>query len=105
METMGDCADDGLVECSVPAEESFCEMSGGPCSCDVAPGHRPKHMPEAPMPRTERESTTAVPIPSTRLVEYSVRVPELRRENAAWFGVNAGRTHNEIQALLGVWQA
>jgi len=57
------------------------------------------------MPRTERESFTAVADAPTLLVEYADRVAEPGRAIAPWFGVHAGRTHNEIQALLGVWQA
>jgi hypothetical protein len=82
----------------------FCPMSGGPCECGFAPLPDQQPAPYTPLPKTERDSVTAVPTPPIR-VEVEVVA---QRRSFVWSSIPlsllAGLTHNEIQALLGIWR-
>lgn len=79
-------------------------MSGGPCQCGVSPLPDQQPTPHTPLPRTDRESVTAVP---RQPIQF---VPEADAERgsptcpAGHQSLLAGLTHNEIQALLGIWR-
>lgn len=82
----------------------FCPMSGGPCQCGVAPLPDRQPAPDAPLPKTDRDSVTAVPAPPIR-VEFEI---VSQRNSSGWslspLSLLARLTHNEIQALLGIWR-
>ena len=54
-----------------PAAAEFCPMSGGPCQCGVSPRPDPQPNPDAPLPRTDRDSLTAVPAPPIRVESWA----------------------------------
>jgi len=82
----------------------FCPMSGGPCQCGVAPLPGQQPAPDAPLPKSDRDSVTAVPAPP---IGVEPEVDPQRRSVIPATGplsLLAGLTHNEIQALLGIWR-
>lgn len=82
----------------------FCLMSGGPCQCGFAPLPDQQPVPDAPLPKTDRDSVTAVPAPPIRV---EVEIVSQRRplgRSASPLSLLAGLTHNEIQAFLGIWR-
>ncbi len=96
-----------VIETSCCGESSgveFCPMSEGPCQCGISPVPAPERLPDAPLPRTERDSVTGLPNgpPTiTPVIEPDDATPSMA---SLVVGLRAGKTHNEVQALLGVWQ-
>lgn len=84
--------------------DAFCTMSGGPCQCGVSPTQAPERLPDAPLPRTDRDSVTGLPNGPPKITP--VIEPEIATPSVASLviGLRVGKTHNEVQALLGVWQ-
>jgi len=79
-------------------------MSEGPCRCGISPAPAPKPLPDAPLPRPERDSVIGLPNgppTGTPVIEPDDATPEMA---SLVFGLRADNTHNEVQALLGVWQ-
>jgi len=68
------------------------------------PDENPAPVPPAPLPRTDRDSLTAVIEPQPDLLDSPEMDGETVRITAATFSLLQGRSHNEIQALLGVWR-
>lgn len=89
--------------CGEAIEESYCPMSEGPCQCSSVPDRSPKRLPDAPLPRSDRDSLTAVPQTQGAVVVWLPSAPRvsarLRRSTVACGDL----THNEIQAQLGIW--
>ncbi len=84
--------------------DAFCPMSEGPCQCGISPTHAPERLPDAPLPRTDRDSVTGLPNGPpkiTPVIESDDTTPSMA---SLVICVRAGKTHNEVQALLGVWQ-
>ena len=82
----------------------FCPMSNGPCECVAAPAPFPEPKPEAPMPRSDRDSVTGMPNGPpqvTTIIELDSDAP---RVASLVLALTAGKSHNEIQALLGTWR-
>lgn len=79
-------------------------MSNGPCECVAAPASNPEPMPDVPMPRSERDTLTALPQGPPRATpvlgpdQTSLSIAGRSRPRTA------GKTHNEIRALLGIWR-
>ena len=99
------CADTaccGRVEtttcCGERTAESVCHMTGGTCLCGIESGD----IPVAPAPGEDRvEVTTLAAMPAglaARLLGAE------RPDAAAPLEASPARTHNEVQALLGVWR-
>lgn len=109
----GDCGHPGCVTefattsgcCDSEAiAADFCPMSSGPCQCNIAPLPDPQPAPDAPLPKTDRDSMTAVPASPIR-VESEIDLHQRSPVAAAHpLSLLAGLTHNEIQALLGIWR-
>lgn len=78
-------------------------MSGGPCTCAAAPMPDRQPRPDAPLPRTDRDSITGLPNGPPQIT------PVIEPDNATptmaslVTSLRAGKTHNEVQALLGIW--
>jgi len=84
--------------------DAFCPMSEGPCRCGISPTPAPEPLPDAPLPRTDRDSITGLPNGPpkiTPVIEPDDTTPSMA---SLVVGLRAGKTHNEVQALLGVWQ-
>jgi hypothetical protein len=79
-------------------------MSDGPCQCGISPTPVPERLPDAPLPQTDRDSVTGLlndPSKFTPVIEPEDTTPSMA---SLVVGLRAGKTHNEVQALLGVWQ-
>lgn len=105
----------GQVGCSVAAEApsccgfedvsgDSCPMSGGPCECSISPGPQPQPAPLAPLSKTERDSLTAVRPPSIGIQALVEREAGCAPSSAVSLNLLVGLTHNEVQALLGIWR-
>lgn len=90
---------------SAMAEDGFCPMSNGPCRCGVAPAPDRDDWPKAPLPRSDRSSATflAIASPAIAIVIEPDGAPG---DSRPWFDApcRGGQTHNEWQAILGVWR-
>ncbi len=82
----------------------FCVMSGGPCRCGVAPTTSPERRPDAPLPRTDRDSITALPDGPAQITPVSEPDDAAPSMASLAGGIHTGKTHNEVQALLGIWR-
>lgn len=85
-------------------EATFCPMSDGPCQCGVSPLPGPLPTPDAPLPKSDRDSLTAVPAPPIRIQTDVELQPRSTVAGTSPLSLLAGLTHNEIQALLGIWR-
>lgn len=79
-------------------------MSRGPCQCGVSPVPDPHPVPDAPLPNSGRDSLVAAPTLPTGLVPIIEPEAEPARGSMASVSLLARLTHNEIQALLGIWR-
>ncbi|MCC5785816.1 MAG: hypothetical protein JJU33_03840 [Phycisphaerales bacterium] len=91
--------------CDTPApSESYCSTSDGPCRCGVTPVPDPLPIPDAPLPKTDRDAPTAIRGPPVVVEAMVEPEDEPSRCSAVPASLLAGLTHNEIQALLGIWR-
>jgi len=79
-------------------------MSGGACTCDVSPTRDRQPGPDTPLPRSDRESLTAVPARSIAVETIVFSERGLIRASSVTAGLLADLTHNEVRALLGIWR-
>lgn len=100
--------------CSVPALQSNCcepapkapnchtAITG--CGCEIHPTDQPKRAPEAPLPRSDRDSLVAIQIcdpPGREQIEPdSESIISATHFDSRY----ANKTHNEIRAILGIWR-
>ena len=93
-----------LMPCCAENNESHdCSMRGGACRCS-APVRDPQPTPDAPLPKPVRDSITALPDAQTGVVSIPEPEAESPRRSTGSLKALSGFTHNEIQALLGVWR-
>ena len=85
-------------------DEAYCPMSEGPCRCVVSPAPAPERSPEAPLPRPDRDTLTWLPNAPPRMITEFTAEPKARIAGSQTAALTAGRRHNEIQAILGVWR-
>jgi len=90
--------------CGETIEDAYCSMSGGKCRCAAAPAPTDQPQPPAPMPRPDRDSLTAIPHTPTTIALVADDESLTSDGLAQSLGLLAGLTHNEIQALLGIWR-
>lgn len=97
-------ADDGGEGCCSGGAH-FCEMSNGPCRCVAAPAPTETPDREAPLPTTERESFSGFMsegFAEIRVVEEPERLPTI--DGPLVWALLSDRSHNELQAFLGIWR-
>jgi hypothetical protein len=85
-------------------DDGFCPMSNGPCGCIAAPAPDPEPKPEAPLPRSDRDTITGMPNGPPKIILVIEPDDSTPSMVSLVIGLRAGTTHNEVQALLGVWQ-
>jgi len=90
--------------CGERVVERVCGKTGGACHCASAPSDTPKPRPEAPQPRSERETLVAVPSSPVQSIACLDADGACRPLFATSESRLASKTHNEIQALLGIWR-
>lgn len=88
---------------SSTADNRFCPMSNGPCECIEAPAPSPERRPDAPLPRSDRDSITGLPNGPPQVAPV-VEPADTVACMASLVVGSPSKTHNEIQALLGVWR-
>lgn len=84
--------------------DAFCPMSEGPCRCGISPTPDPERLPDAPLPRNDRDSVTGLPNGPPKIIPVIERADTTPSMTSLVVGLRGGNTHNEVQALLGVWQ-
>lgn len=90
--------------CGEVTEEQFCPSSGGPCECAASPIPDRGPRPDAPLPLSDRQSLTAVTAAPVSVVSMTEPELEPSRGSVLSFSLLSGLSHNEIQALLGIWR-
>ena len=85
-------------------DEGFCPMSNGPCECFAAPPPDPSPKPDVPLPRSERDTATDMPNGRPRVTPVLEPASDTPRVASLVLGLTAGKSHNEVQALLGIWR-
>lgn len=105
------CSDSGchqvVIEtscCGDSSEVEFCPMSNGPCECAAAPIPEPVPKPEAPLPKPDRDTVMGMPSGPLRMIPVSEPDAATSRLASLVLGLSAGKSNNEIQALLGIWR-
>lgn len=90
--------------CGTTTVTDYCPKSDGPCRCSAAPLPHRQPLPEGPLPRSDRVSQTAVPNAPVRVVPMTTSGTSCSRGSVQSLGRLAGLTHNEVQAVLGIWR-
>ena len=88
----------------IGADDPYCQMSEGPCRCGAERGPAPERLPDAPLPRIDRDMVFEI-MTGPRVL-YRVPDPDRawRSTGSHFGGCRVGLTHNEFQAFLGVWR-
>lgn len=89
--------------CGEVITERVCSMSQGRCQCKGAPDHLPQRQPTAPLPRSDRDLFSAVPLSSPTVVEALPIESRGPLGSHRLLVVRSSYSHNKIQAHLGVW--
>ena len=92
-----------LCDCD-SCDGDFCPMSKGPCECITAPAPDSDPKPEAPLPRSDRDTVTGMPNGSPQVTVAAEPDATMSRLASLVLGLSADKTHNEIQAPLGIWR-
>ena len=100
------CAPEASPSCcdSAPDSDGYCALSDGACRCGVAPVPIPLPLPDAPLPKTERDASTAIRGPPAGTVLLAPSRDDAPRPSTEPASLLSGLTHNEIQAFLGIWR-
>ncbi|MDQ7013048.1 MAG: hypothetical protein Q9O74_04035 [Planctomycetota bacterium] len=90
--------------CSETIETMPCHTGEDDCTCGVAPMPDRQPQPQAPLPRTERDSPAAAPAERPALVGAAAWDAKAPRSPIAAPDQFTALTNNEVQALMGVWR-
>ncbi len=84
--------------------DEYCPMSNGPCTCGISSND--DHAPDAPMPapQRERQSVQMMRGPPLTIQIINTDTPKRLIPVALTGSIRSGFTHNQIQAILGVWR-
>lgn len=99
--------------CCVPVErtgccgerlaETVCQHTGGECTC-VAPVDDKAPRPEAPLTNRDRETLQATPTTDLSFVGWGIEPSDQKARAISAAFLTAGKSHNRVQAFLGVWR-
>ncbi len=87
--------------CGERVVETVCRHTGGACLC-ASPGEAPRPE-DAPAPRTERDAPEPRSVGGDMVSGEGPSDAGTPRSGLNAPAILAGRTHNEVQALLGIW--
>ncbi len=90
--------------CDETIETTPCHTDAGDCTCGVAPMPDRQPQPQAPLPRTGRDSPATAPAERPALDSTAAWDAKAQRSPIAAPGQFAALTNNEVQALMGVWR-
>ncbi|MBO6739199.1 MAG: hypothetical protein JJ916_05000 [Phycisphaerales bacterium] len=79
-------------------------MSNGPCTCGITPDDAPAPAEPMPMPSRDRDSMPMTRAPPASIQLITTELPTRLLSIARMGSIRAGFSHNQAQALLGVWQ-
>ena len=85
--------------------DDYCPMSGGECTCGVAPDHQPTPTPKAPFQSNDSRITlglTKVPREVPQWMRSDVQSDHALTQLVA--GLVSLQSHHEKQARLGIWR-
>lgn len=82
----------------------YCSMSGGTCRCGVSPNPDPERRPDAPMNSSDRDLVISLLNGRARITDEIDPGDAMPKTAPLVHGLHEGRTHNEVQAFLSVWQ-
>lgn len=84
-------------------EDAYCPMSDGPCRCLIAPAPDPEPRPQLPLPRSDRDFFTSLPNEPTEITLLPEPLSTPLRPGSR-VGLTGSKSHNQLQALLGIWR-
>lgn len=92
---------DGMTQ--APTND-YCPMSNGPCACGLSPNDAPSPTEPMPMPSRDRDTLQMTRAPPASLIIITTDLPTRLTTIARTGSIRAGFSHNQAQALLGVWR-
>lgn len=108
--TAHNCSESGCMQtvvrttcCGDQIEETFCPMSGGACTCGVSAPDEAPH-PTAPLPQTDHSTLVAIQSCSGESYPLLISTKPIRFRYASSLSALTNYTHNETQAILGIWR-
>jgi hypothetical protein len=84
--------------------DDYCPMSGGPCTCGVSPDQDHQPTEPMPMPQRDRDTLQMVRAPPVGIHVIELRTPQRLTAVGMIDAIRSGFTHNQLQALLGIWR-
>ncbi len=84
--------------------DDYCSMSNGPCTCGITSDDAPAPTEPVPMPSRDRDSVPMTRAPPASIQIITTELPMRLLSIARTGSIRAGFSHNQAQALLGVWQ-
>lgn len=90
--------------CGTETVRTYCAMSNGPCTCGITPDDAPAPAEPMPMPSRDRDSMPMTRAPPASIQLITTELPTRLLSIARMGSIRAGFSHNQAQALLGVWQ-
>jgi hypothetical protein len=79
-------------------------MSNGPCTCGIKPIENRLPYEPLPLPSRDRDTMQMVRGPPSTIQVITTELPTRLISIARTGSIRAGFSHNQAQALLGVWQ-
>ena len=90
---------------SIKAPQSdHCPMSNGPCRCSARPVNDQEHQEPLPLPSRDRDTLQMVRAPPIGMQIIDFVLPKRLNAVAVIDQVSSKFTHNQLQAILGVWR-
>lgn len=90
--------------CVTAPPASHCPPPTDPCHCSLQPDETPDESPDAPLPRSDRDSIVTI---LSRVIAITPIASDETQADAPRTGVyflHSNNTHNQVQAYLGIWQ-
>tara|TARA_E500000318_G_scaffold112063_3_gene133891 strand:+ start:36244 stop:36690 length:447 start_codon:yes stop_codon:yes gene_type:complete len=95
---------DTIAQSQQDQSDEYCPMSGGPCECGINPADDRRPHEPMPLPQRDRDSLQMVRGPPASIQIILTELPTRLISIARTGSIRAGFSHNQAQALLGVWQ-
>ena len=95
---------DTIAQSQQDQSDEYCPMSGGPCVCGINPADDRRPNEPMPLPQRDRDSLQMVRGPPASIQIILTQLPMRLVSMARTGSIRAGFSHNQAQALLGVWQ-
>ncbi len=90
--------------CDSTPVASLCPPPIDPCLCGVQPDEIPKETPDAPLPRSDRDTVVTIPSHVIAILVITLDEPQAVAPRTGVYSLHTNNTHNQVQAYLGIWQ-